>query len=399
MRIPQLSFPLRFFLMCLVATAALASTMPTVMARPVAGLEDVSEADIRKAKPGQIFHIHPQVGGALNAAAFRVTYRSTGLHGEPIAVSGTIIFPEGPAPKGGRDVIAWAHYTTGVSERCAPTLLPDLGGTIAGLEQMLAHGYVVVATDYEGLGTPGVHAYLVGLSEARAVLDSVRAARNLSAAHATNRFAVWGHSQGGHAALFTGELAAQYAPELKLVGVAAAAPATNLVELFKAQKGSVAGDGLTAMALLSWSRTYNLPLDSVLEPGVEANFEKVGKSCIQSITQMLRLLQLAWPLKKAFLKVDPTTLPAWRSRMEENSPGTAARGVPVFIAQGTGDKTVRPAITTAYIKGLCAGGTPVKIKLMKGVSHGLAAEKSAYQAVAWMDSRFKGKPAPNDCKR
>ena len=68
------------------------------------------------------------------------------------------------------------------------------------------------------------------------------------------------------------------------------------------------------MALLSWSRTYNLPLDSVLEPGVEANFEKVGKSCIQSITQMLRLLQLAWPLKKAFLKVDPTTLPAWRSR-------------------------------------------------------------------------------------
>ena len=85
--------------------------------------------------------------------------------------------------------------------------------------------------------------------------------------------------------------------------------------------------------------------------------------------------------------------------MVENSPGTAARGVPVFIAQGTGDKTVRPAITTAYIKGLCAGGTPVKIKLMKGVSHGLAAEKSAYQAVAWMDQRFKGKPAPNDCKR
>jgi acetyl esterase/lipase len=244
-----------------------------------------------------------------------------------------------------------------------------------------------------------VHAYLVGLSEARAVLDSVRAARNLSAAHATNRFAVWGHSQGGHAALFTLELAAAYAPELKLVGVAVAAPATNLIELFQAQKGSIAGDGLTAMALLSWSRTYNLPLDSVLEPGVEANFEKVARSCIQSIAQMLRLLQLARPLKKAFLKVDPTTLPAWRSLMQQNSPGTAARGVPVFIAQGTGDKTVRPAITTRYFKDLCAAGTPVQLKLLKGVSHGFAAEKSAYQAVGWIEARFRGKPAPNDCKR
>ncbi len=362
-------------------------------------LGDVTQHEITRARPGQILRIHPQVGGALDAAAFRVIYRSTGLHGEPIAVSGTIIFPVGPAPKGGRDVIAWAHYTTGVAERCAPTLLPDLSGTIPGLEEMLAHGYVVVATDYEGLGTPGVHAYLVGISEARSVLDSVRAARNLSAAHATNRFAVWGHSQGGHAALFTGELAGQYAPELKLVGIAAAAPATNLVQLFKAQKGSVAGDSLTAMALLSWSRTYNLPLDSVLEPGVERNFEKVGKSCIQSIAQMLRLLRLAWPLKKAFLKVDPTTLPVWRALMQENSPGTASRGVPVFIAQGTSDKTVRPAITTAYVKDLCAGGTPVEFKLMKGVSHGRAAEKSAFQAVAWMDARFKGKPAPNDCKR
>ena len=93
----------------------------------------------------------------------------------------------------------------------------------------------------------------------------MRAARNLSGAHATNHFAVWGHSQGGHAALFSGELAPDYAPELKLVGVAAAAPATNLVELFKAQKGSIAGNSLTAMALLSWSRTYKLPLDTVLE--------------------------------------------------------------------------------------------------------------------------------------
>ena len=299
--------------------------------------------------------------------AFRVIYRSTDLRGEPVAVSGTIIFPEGAAPKGGRNIVAWAHYTTGVSQRCAPTLLPNLGGTIPGLDEMLASGYVVVATDYEGLGIPGVHAYLVGVSEAHAVLDSVRAAHNLTAAHASNRFAVWGHSQGGHAALFTRELAAAYAPELHLVGIAAAAPATDLVELFKTQKGSIAGEGLTAMALLSWSRTYNLPLDNVLDKDVEKRFEKVGESCIQSASQMLRLLKLAWPLKKQFLKADPDDAAqpgasSWRRIL----PDVAAPGVPVFISQGTGDKTVRPQITIALCQGAVCPRYPRRFQVDEG---------------------------------
>ena len=133
---------------------------------------DVSEADIRRAKPGTVLRVRPQIGGApANAKAFRVIYRSTGVNGEPIAVSGTVIYPDGPAPPEGRDVVAWAHYTTGVAQRCAPTLLPNLSGTIAGLEELLKRGYVVVATDYEGLGLPGVHAYLVGVSEAHSVLE------------------------------------------------------------------------------------------------------------------------------------------------------------------------------------------------------------------------------------
>lgn len=372
---------------------------PNVMAAPDLKL-DVSEAEIRRAKPGKVFHIYPQLGGApANAKAFRIIYRSTNLKGEPIAVSGTVIYPAGPAPAGGRDVIAWAHYTTGVAGRCAPGLLPNLSGTIPGLEDMLARGYAVVATDYEGLGLPGVHAYLVGLSEARSVLDSVRAARNLSGAHATDRFAVWGHSQGGHAAFFTGEIAAEYAPELKLVGIAAAAPATNLVELFKGQKASIAGDGLVAMALLSWSRTYNIPVSTVLEDGADVSFEKVAQSCIQSLSQMLNLLQLAKPLKKSFLKVDPTTVPEWRELMEKNSVTSVPKGVPVFIAQGTADKNVNKDITVRFAKGLCAAGTRVDLKLLQGVSHSFAAEKSAYVAVRWMDERFKGRPAPNDCGR
>jgi alpha-beta hydrolase superfamily lysophospholipase len=103
---------------------------------------------------------------------------------------------------------------------------------------MLAHGYVVAGIDYPGLGTPEVHPYLVGKSDAREVLDSVRAAREIPGAGAGDSFAVWGHSQGGQAALFTGLEAAGYAPELKLVGAAAAAPATDLATLMTEDRGN-----------------------------------------------------------------------------------------------------------------------------------------------------------------
>ncbi len=170
------------------------------------GLGDVGSAEIRDAKLGQILRIWPQIGGTTGSGkAYRILYRSTGPGGEPIAVSGAVFLPDAPAPRHGRDIIAWAHPTTGVVDRCAPTLLPDLSGTIPGLDDMLARGYIVAATDYAGLGTPGMHPYLIGDSEARAVLDSVRAARALPDARASNRFAVWGHSEGGHAAFFTGQ--------------------------------------------------------------------------------------------------------------------------------------------------------------------------------------------------
>jgi acetyl esterase/lipase len=76
--------------------------------------------------------------------------------------------------------------------RCAPSLALFIFQQIQGLRQLTEHGYIVVATDYPGLGTPQTHPYLVGVSEARAVLDSVRAARSMGGAQ--NRFAVWGHS-------------------------------------------------------------------------------------------------------------------------------------------------------------------------------------------------------------
>ena len=134
-----------------------------------------------------------------------------------------------------------------------------------------------------------MHPYLIGDSEGRAVLDSVRAARDLPDAGASNRFAVWGHSQGGHASLYTGELAASYAPDLRLVGVAAAAPATYLIELFDADKSSPAGKELTAMALYSWSALYHDPATTLVDAAAMPIYEQLAHDASSRFPNLRRL--------------------------------------------------------------------------------------------------------------
>ena len=382
------------------ASAGLAVCLGLGFGGAAEALYDVKQGEIA-GKPGSIIRVWPLAGGGPGGGdAFRILYRSTDVNGQPIAVSGAIFIPPGAPPAGGRNVIAYAHPTSGVVEACAPSLMPDTAGMIWGLADMLAKGYVVVATDYPGLGTPGIHPYLIGVSEGRSVLDSVRAARDLPAAGASNRFVVWGHSQGGHAALYTGELAASYAPDLKLFGVAAAAPATYLIELFDADKSSPTGIELTAMALYSWSKLYHDPASSLVEPAAMPIFEAMAQDCIESVPEFLALDKTEKPLnQEQFLKADPTEVEPWRGIMQRNTPGQAPAGAPVFLAQGAADTTVRPDLTKRFGEALCKQGTRVDFILLPGVTHTFAAKNSVGEALAWMGDRFRGAPAPSDCGR
>lgn len=360
---------------------------------------DVSEAHLAKSAPGAILRVWPLEGGAPdNAKAYRILYRSVGLNGEPIAVTGAAMFPDGEKPAAPRNVIAWAHPTSGVVSRCAPTLMPDIAGTIQGIDDMLDANLVVVATDYVGLGTKDTHPYLVGVSAARAVIDSVRAVRHLKDSGAGTRFAVWGHSQGGHAALFTGEHVREYAPELKLVGVAAAAPATYLAALFEADKNTSSGRSLSAMALHSWSAFFKLPLEGVVAPGAFPAFQALASDCIESIEDFLKEDDDETRLARhAFLLADPTTLPAWRAIMDRNTPGQSASSAPLFLAQGTADEVVGPHNTRTFMRASCRQGTKVTLHVLEGGTHMFAGRDSAGAAVRWMLDRFDGKPAPSDC--
>jgi acetyl esterase/lipase len=371
---------------CLGSTGALAQS-PFYRAPP----QDIA------GRPGTLIRQEPLgLPAPFGASAARVLYRSTGLHGEPIPVSGAVIIPPGPMPREGRPIVAWAHPTTGVVPRCAPSLAMFLIQQIQGVREMVQRGYIVAATDYPGLGTPETHPYLVGESEARAVLDSVRAARELTGAPA--RFAVWGHSQGGQAALFTGTLAKSYAPELDLVGVAAAAPATELGTLLADDIETNGGRNLTAMTLWSWSRIFNAPMDRVVVPDALPVVDRLAGECIESIYDILRrrgptrLLEQSFLAEKDFYRVEP-----WQALMATNTPGTLPPHIPVFLAQGGADELVRPQVTRDYMKRLCTAGSKVRWVLMPSVNHGLAAHNSASAAVAWMADRFAGTGPPNDC--
>lgn len=359
---------------------------------------NVPAARLKAATPGTVFRVWPLQGGVPSGAkGYRVLYRSTDADGRPVAVTGAIIFPAEKANGGPRDVVAWAHPTTGVVSKCAPTLLPDLSTTIQGIDELTDKGYVVVATDYIGLGTKDHHPYLIGTSAARNILDAVRAARQLKDSGASHRFAVWGHSQGGHAALFTGQHANVYAPELELVGVAAAAPATNLEELFKEDRETASGRSLTSMSVLSWTRVFDIPLEELVHEHARHHFEALAHDCIESLSDFIKLDRDEQALERQFLKIDPLEHPRLRAIMANNTPQPPPPHIPVFIAQGSEDTLVRPHITREFMDRLCRSGNNVKLHVISGGSHMFSGRDSAYQAVEWMTHRFRGAPAPNDC--
>jgi acetyl esterase/lipase len=349
-------------------------------------------------KPGTLIRHEPMSGAPAGANAYRVLYRSTNSDNAPIAVSGIVIVPSGPAPNGGRPIVAWAHPTTGIVPHCAPSLAFFVFQQIQGAREMLEQGYAIAATDYPGLGTPGPHPYLVGASEARAVIDSVRAAGFLPDVGSSNQYAVWGHSQGGQAALFTGLIAESYAPELRLVGVAAAAPATDLTTLMKDDMHTTGGNNLTAMTLWSWARVYGAPIEEVVAASALPAIEQLAQECIESAFDILARARTGRPLEQTFLIADVAAIEPWKSLLANNSPDVLPRAIPVFLAQGSTDVLVRPEVTRNYVRRLCSTGSRVRFLMMPNVGHAFAGRDSASAAVQWIAQRFASQPPPNDCR-
>lgn len=351
-------------------------------------------------RPGTLIRQEPLPDPPAGGKAWRILYWSRGLDNQPVAISGMVILPEGPAPAEGRAIIGWAHPTTGVQPRCAPSLSPLRFQMISGLRAMVRQGYIVAASDYPGLGAGTDHPFLDGPSEGRAVLDAVRAAAQLPGATASHRFALWGHSQGGQAVLFAAAMARDYASEYNLAAVAAAAPATDLAALFRDDLGSKGGNNLTALTLWAWNRNYGASYDPVIAPPARAAVATIADKCIDTLIESRAKRAAGRILAQQFLTVpDLTAIEPWRSLAARNQAPSLPGDIPVFLAQGEADTIVSPALTRTYMARLCTTGSHVTFMPMADVGHGWIAAKSADSAIGWISDRLAGTPQPNDCAR
>ena len=387
----------RFALLLLLAIMAGVGLAGEVAARPSLFVEDAIPAG---AKPGTLLS-YDQIGLPRNyrATAWRIKYVTRDYRLRPILSTGVVVLPgNAPANPAARKFIAWAHPTTGIAPKCAPSLRAAPTKSIGGLNDIVAHGLVVAATDYPGLGTPGPIGYLVGKGQAYAVLDSVRAARQIPAVGGGNEFGLWGFSQGGHAVLFAAQLAGEYAPELKLKGVAAIAPPTDLATLLKANLNSIAGRILASYTLDSWNEKYGAPLNGLLDSASQNLIDQVSKNCVDDLGSQIDAAAAQKGLDKQFLRADPARVAPWKDLMVQNSLYALNNRAPALIIQGGADDIVKPEVTTMFVRGACEAGASVQYVTLKGKGHSGAMEAGHTQAVTWLAQRLAGQPASGNCR-
>ena len=332
------------------------------------------------------------------ARAWRILYTTTDPQGAPRLASAVVMLARS-APAGPRPVVLYAHGTTGVVTGCAPSLLDDPFPFVPGLDALLDHGWLYVATDYAGQATAGPHRYLIGEGEARSALDAVRATRRMTEVQADQRTVVWGHSQGGHAALWTGILAPTYAPDVTLAGVVGAAPATDLPSLFDAVQHTPVGRLMAAYLMRGYADAYTDVRweDYVRGPVVRWTAHDMAARCLiggQGLVSGVQALALGGSIFSA-----PPSSGALGARLQQNSPDQPLPQ-PVLIAQGELDDLVLPDVQAKWVARRCAAGQVLDYRSYPGRNHiTLVTADSPFVAdlVSWTEARFAGQPAPTAC--
>lgn len=350
-------------------------------------------------EPGRLLAAEPfSTRVPEGATAWRILYTTTREDGIPAVASGLVVTPAnaaGPTP-----VVGWAHGTTGWAPGCAPSVLPEPweSGALFVLDDVLERGWTLVATDYVGLGTQGPHPYLVGEGQGRSVLDSLRAAKELDELELDDRTVVWGHSQGGHAALWTGALAEGYAPELEIEGVAALAPATDLQELVRVVEESRVGSLFAVYVVAAYTAVYDdVSFEDYVRPGAQLLTREMAQRCLSERGVLVSLGQ-SLLLDRPIWDRDPRTGP-FGARLEENVP-TGGIEAPLLVGQGAADTLIAPAAQDGWVADRCADGQQVDYRSYEGRDHLslVAAGSPAVQdLLAWTEDRLAGRPAADTC--
>ena len=401
---------LRRFTACLVLTALLASVPASVAAQdpgaPVASDQALLPVDQFydlpaeiAAAPGALLRSEPLTDRVLPAEsrAWRIQYVTTMRDGSPAAAVATVLAPANP-PETPLPVIAWAHGTVGLMQRCLPSLTTIPFLAIPAVQQAVDEQWVVVAPDYQ-VDAHGIHPFLIGEGEARSTLDAIRAAHAMPELNLAPETVIWGHSQGGHAALWATTIAPTYAPDLTVAGTVAIAPAADLLTLLQMHGGDATASLIGAFLANDYS-TFSP--DVVYDDAVRDTAREIGRDlasrCLLDPQDAPVMASLIGDLGGESLLATPTSA-ALAAKLAANTP-LGPFPAPVVIAQGLTDDVVLPAATDAYVADRCAEGIPIEHWRIPDQGHrSIVAPGSPLEAplIAWTQHRFAGETPATTC--
>lgn len=360
-------------------------------------------------QPGNVIKSQPVT--FWGATATRVMYLSRDVKGQPMAVTGTVLVPTTPwTGPGQRPIVAYAPFTAGMGDQCAVSRV--LGGELGDLTSsvqtsfvnaLLGKGFAVAQTDYQGLGTPGDHTYVVRLPQAQAVLDVVRAAQRLpgTGLPTAGPVGIAGYSQGGGASAAAVELASTYAPELKISGAYVGAPAANPAQLATTLDGGFYA-GFLLFALIGLDAAYD-QVDLTVLANAEGNRIMTEAKTVCTFDAVLRYafrqsstLTVAGQPVSSFLNVAP-----FSTIVAENRVGDLKPAAPTLVEHSALDDVLPQAQGKQLAQGWCAKGANVQFKdipaFLPFLVHLSAASTAATNAATWLDGRFRGTAATPNC--
>ncbi|MEW1546109.1 lipase family protein [Streptomyces tsukubensis] len=321
-----------------------------------------------------------------------VEYTSTGANGRKVTVSGLVFAPAGKPPKGGWPMLSLAHGTVGNADRCAPSRV-DVATYIddMGIRGWLDRGVAVVATDYEGLGSPGPHPYLHARSAAYGVVDIVHAARQAQPG-LSRTWVVMGQSQGGHAAISTAVYATRYAPGLDFRGAVATAPPTTMSRLVSDRSDSPSEERSMRTAL------YPLVMDGVSAFDPELDFTHLYADRARQLVPTARtgcLEDLFGQVRQSGLndrtmwKKHPDTEPALMNALRDHVDIPVVElDRPLFIGQGAKDEIVQAHVVSAYAKQLLKAGSEVTYREYPAADHMTVVAQAEAETTAWTERQL-----------
>ncbi|MGX6510131.1 lipase family protein [Rhodococcus sp. SJ-2] len=346
------------------------------------------------AESGSVVWAKPRTDAPEGASAYTVIYASESVHGGLAPVSGILYVPDRDIEPG---LVVWAHETAGSADHCAPsrtTLAERYEGE--SVAEILRDGHAVVVPDYEGLGTPGKTVYMNGQAQARNALDAARAAQGFLGDDLGNRIAVYGYSQGGQTGLWSAHIAAEYAPELDIVGVLGIGAAAKYHDLaiYESTAPNTREDwgqgGYLVSALAGISVGKDLPLQDVLTPAGLELLHTLGGECWEPWKESA---QRPGPFaqEQALQPGHP-----WGDMLAANDAFTpVASTIPVTLVQGEADTDVPVRVGRELRDELCASGATVDYQEFAGEPHGVPSFKPQIQQ--WVSDRFAGQPLNDTC--